>query len=108
MPTHVETALNALSLSSAIDLATEAAKHQCGATEVECELLGPPETIPLAENGVLQPGATITLLINGARVAYVLLAWVRGSNWLCHRGMLDDDGLLDASNPFDERGLVSF
>ena len=107
-PNSWKTALNVLRLSSPVELAKEAARHECGVTDVECKLLGAAQKIALGEAGVLQPGATIMLPINGARVTYVLCAWVRGSSWLCHRGTFDDDGLLDASNPFDERSLVTF
>ena len=105
-PQSWKTALDVLSLTFPINLSTENVPHECGATNLECKLLGPVKAIPLADPGATQPGAIVTLPINGARVPYFLCAWVRGSFWLCHRGTFDSDDLLDASNPFDERNLV--
>ena len=60
----------------------------------------------MLENQINRPGEVLMLESGETRMAHILCAWVQGSEWLCHRGTLDENGVLDSSNPFDERSLA--
>ena len=105
-PNSWTTALKCRDLSSLIGQATEAAQKEADATDIECKFLGVPTETSLSENQIHRPGEILMLEGGETRMAHILCAWVRGSEWWCHKGTLDANGNLDTSNPFDERSLA--
>ena len=105
-PEAWRTAFKCLQMSTLVGSALEAARQESDAAEVDCKFLGPARMTTLADPGETRPGAIVMLESSGTSMAYILCSWVRGSNWLCHRGTFDDHGKLDERNPFDERNLV--
>ena len=105
-PDTWRTALKCLQMSTLVGSALEAARQESDAADVDCKFLGAARMTNPADPGETRPGAIVMLDSNGTTMAYILCSWVRGSNWLCHRGTFDDRGKLDDKNPFDERSLV--
>ena len=105
-PETWKTALKCLQMPTLVGSALEVARQESDAAEVHCQFLGAPQVATPADPGETKPGAIAMLESSGTTMAYILCSWVRGSNWLCHRGTFDDRGKLDDRNPFDERNLV--
>ena len=106
LPSTWTTALKCQELSSLIGQAIEAAQKEADATDIECKFLGVPTRASSPESHVNRPGDILMLHHGGARMAHILCAWVRGSEWWCHKGTVNENGSLDTSNPFDERSLA--
>ena len=105
-PEQWRTALKCDNLAGLVAKSVQKAREECGVAAVECEVLGQPKASPLPPpDATLVPGATVGLLLGGAKIEYLLCAPVRNDAWLCHRGSFVDDK-FDPDNPFDEKDLV--
>ena len=70
-------------------------------TSLRCKLVGAPLHVPAP---ILERSTGSTIELNGVEV--VLCARVTNEEWLVHMGSFDDNGELNARNPFQARDLL--
>ena len=75
--------------------------------EVHCKVLGILKTAPASTGQLFAVGGTVTLEHrSGARVAYILAAYIRDDKWFAHRGSFGENMMLDDDCPFHKEDLV--
>ena len=108
LPESWRAGLRNVGLVEKAEAAARKVQRRSDIRDVKCVVLGLPRPSPLPDAGVSGvPGAVAQLQTSaGMRQDYLLAAYVEEDRWLCHKGSVSEEGVLNQNEPFAAEGLV--